>query len=57
MSTEFLRLVLKHLIVHTCGSLSTTVVHDFYCYASRAACSSPSASSRELVGGGPLLWG
>ena len=57
MSTEFLRLVLKHLIVHTCGSLCTTVVHDFYCYESRAACSSPSASSRELVGGGPLLWG
>ena len=29
MSTDFLSLALKHLIVHSCGALCTTVVYDF----------------------------
>jgi len=29
MSTDFLSLVLKHLIVHSCSAPCTTVVHDF----------------------------
>ena len=57
MSTDLLSLALKHLIVHSCGEQCTTVVHDFYCYASRAACSSPSPSSWLLVGGVSLVSG
>jgi hypothetical protein len=30
MSTDFLSIALKHLIVHSCGALCTTVVHDVY---------------------------
>jgi hypothetical protein len=48
MSTDFLDLVLKHLIVHSCGALCTTAVHDFYVYASGAAGSSPSPSSMAV---------
>ena len=36
-STDFLGLALKHVIVHSCGALCTTVVHDFYLL--RLACS------------------
>jgi hypothetical protein len=48
MSTEFLSLVLKHLIAHSCGALCITTVHNFYCYASGAAGSSPSSSSMAV---------
>ena len=47
-STEFLSLVLKLLIVHSCGALCTTAVHDFYFYASGAAGSSRSPSSMAV---------
>jgi len=60
MSTEFLSLALKHLIFHSCGALCTTAVHDFYCYASGAAGSSPSPSymavSRRCFLSAGVLW-
>ena len=34
MSRDFLLLVLKHLIVHTCCAPCTTAVHDIYFYTS-----------------------
>ena len=60
MSTEFLSLALKHLIVHSCVALCTTAVHDFYCYALGAAGSSPSpnymAVSRQCSLSVGVLW-
>ena len=55
LSTDFLSLALKHLIVHSCGAPCTTVVPFFFGYASRVAYSSPSAGSWGLAGGAPLV--
>jgi hypothetical protein len=58
MSTEFLSLAFKNLIVHSCGALCTTAVHNFYFYASGAAGSSPSymAVSRWCFLSVAVLW-
>jgi hypothetical protein len=58
MSTEFLSLAFKHWIVHSCGALCTTAVHNFHCYASGAAGLSPSymAISRWCFLSVVVLW-
>ena len=49
MSTDFLSLALKHLIVYSCGAPCTTTVHDFFRYASGV--------TWRLVGGAFLVSG